>query len=535
MTSLKKVILKNTWYTTCIFIVCSVLANLCMVQVAKYVENIIYQLENFKYEDFRKTVLSACILCILYITFSFGYWFLYNCTVKKAEKLAIEYTYSHYLTKKLDFFSDKGTGDITYSVTSLSAELGGYYATFLPMLFVNITTLMILFLTIASFDLLFSLFIVLGIGLLIFLTSFVSKKLADRTAASESLAADINNTMVQSFQGISVIKAFRREAFFAQKYQKGLSEQKYKNDLIRDFWYSLYVVIYDAMTIIFPLIVLLAGFLLRERDLISIGALIAIYSLVGNMQEPMRDLASSITYYKENAARKAKLGIITEPDFNEDTAPEIQNIEVQVDHLELGNQTLLKNIQFKIQPGDIISLQGPSGCGKSTLLKLIIGFITCKGCNCYYNGILQEKVSDATRFQNISLVEQKPFLFSANIKENILLGNNFSDQLLDEVIKVCALKDMIAQYGLEKEIDWFSANISGGEMQRITIARTLIRKPKFLLLDEITASLDTKTAELIAQNIVAFAKKHNIGIIAVSHKDEFLPFSNKKIVFGQEN
>ena len=72
-------------------------------------------------------------------------------------------------------------------------------------------------------------------------------------------------------------------------------------------------------------------------------------------------------------------------------------------------------------------------------------------------------------------------------------------------------------------------------MQRITIARTLIRKPKFLLLDEITASLDAKTAELIAKNIVAFTKKYNIGIIAVSHKDEFIPFSNKKIVFGQEN
>ena len=148
---------------------------------------------------------------------------------------------------------------------------------------------------------------------------------------------------------------------------------------------------------------------------------------------------------------------------------------------------------------------------------------------------MQKEIPNTALFANISLVEQKPFLFSVSIKENILLGNDFGKEQLDEVIKVCALEEMVRQYGLEKEIDWNGGNVSGGELQRITIARTLIRKPKFLLLDEITASLDAKTAELIAKNIVAFTKKYNIGIIAVSHKDEFIPFSNKKIVFGQEN
>ncbi len=535
MTSLKKAIFKNTWYITCIFIACSVIANLSMVQVAKYVENIMYQLGNLEYKNFQKTVLSACILCILYIIFNFGYWFLYNCTVIKAEKLSLEYTYSHYLVKDLNFFSNKGTGDIAYSITSLSADVGSYYATFWSMLFVNIITLTILFLTIASFHFLFSLFVVLGIVLLIFFTSFISKKLADKTSMSESLAADINNTIIQSFQGISVIKVFRREAYFAQKYQKGLSLQKYRNDLIRDFWYSFYVVIYDAMTIIFPLIVLFVGFLSRERNLIFIGAVIAIYSLIGNMQEPIRNLASSVTYYKENASREEKLGKITEQNFCEEAAAEIQNIEVQIDHMELDGRTLLKNIQFQVHSGDVVSLQSSSGCGKSTLLKQILGFITCKGIQCYYNGTLQKEIPNTALFANISLVEQKPFLFSVSIKENILLGNDFGKEQLDEVIKVCALEEMVRQYGLEKEIDWNGGNVSGGEMQRITIARTLIRKPKFLLLDEITASLDAKTAGLIAKNIVAFTKKYNIGIIAVSHKDEFIPFSNKKIVFGQEN
>ncbi|MDE7210390.1 MAG: ATP-binding cassette domain-containing protein, partial [Lachnospiraceae bacterium] len=292
---------------------------------------------------------------------------------------------------------------------------------------------------------------------------------------------------------------------------------------------SLYTVIYEAMTIAFPVLVLLAGFLLREKDLVSVGAVVAIYSIVGLMQEPMREMADSVTLYKENANREKKLGEIVEPYFGEEIIPAMNKINVEISALDLGGKTLLENVCFEINRGDVVSLQGPSGCGKSTLLKLLIGFVRYEGCKCYYDGVLQDEIPDEVRYANISLVEQRPFLFTASIKENIFLGEEFGEELLDEVLRTCALEEMVAQYGLEKEIDWAGGNVSGGEMQRITIARTIIRKPRFLLLDEVTASLDAKNAEEVAQNIVVFAKKYNIAIVAVSHKDEFVKLSNKKV------
>ncbi len=526
---LKKAIYKNTWYMTGLFIAFSVIANFCMVSVAKEIEGIISQLEIMQLDGFKKIVLYAGMLCVFYIIFSFGYWFLYNCVVKKATRLSVEYAYGNYLTKRLDFFEDKGVGDIAYSVLSLAEDIGIYYATFWPMLFVQAVTLLILFGTVASYNILFSVFVMLGIVLMIFLTSFISKKLSDRTLMSENLAADINNRVVQSFQGISIIKVFRREGYFAKQYREGLSAQKFKNDIIRDFWYSLYTVIYEAMTIAFPVLVLLAGFLLREKDLVSVGAVVAIYSIVGLMQEPMRELADSVTLYKENANREKKLGEIVEPYFGEEIIPAMNKINVEISALDLGGKTLLENVCFEINRGDVVSLQGPSGGGKSTLLKLLIGFVRYEGCKCYYDGVLQDEIPDEVRYANISLVEQRPFLFTASIKENIFLGEEFGEELLDEVLRTCALEEMVAQYGLEKEIDWAGGNVSGGEMQRITIARTIIRKPRFLLLDEVTASLDAKNAEEVAQNIVVFAKKYNIAIVAVSHKDEFVKFSNKKV------
>ncbi len=527
--SLKKVIDRSTWYWTCIFIIFSVVANFCMVNVAKKIEQIIGQMTEMKSDDFMKIILSAGFFCAFYVIFNFGYWFMYNCVVKKAIKLATEYTYSNYLIKKLDYFSGRGAGDIVYSVVCLAGEIGTHYATFWPMLFVNAITLIILFATIASYNILFSIFVMLSICLLIFLTSFISKKLADKTLASENLAANINSRMVQNFQGISIIKVFRRENYFADKYRRGLSEQKYKNDVVRDFWYSLYVVIYGAMTIIFPIVVLLAGFWMREKNLVSVGAVVAIYSIVGLMQEPMRELADSVTLYKENINREKKLGSIVEPYFGEKIVPSMEKIVVKITNLEMGGKKLAEDIGFEIERGDIIALQGPSGCGKSTILKLIIGFIECDGCECYYDGILQDEISDEMRYANISLVERKPFLFTASIKENIILGEEFEPELLQEVLKVCMLEEMVRQYGLEKEIDWAGGNVSGGEMQRITIARTIIRKPRFLLLDEVTASLDARTAEAVAENIVIFAKKYDIAIVAVSHKEEFVRLSNKKV------
>lgn len=527
--SLERKILKNTWYMTCTFIIFSIAANFCMVSVAKKIEEIIGELESLESGSFFKIVVNAGILCGLYILFSFGYWFLYNCVVKRAVKLSIEYAYGNYLMKELDFFSGKGVGDIVYLILSLAADIGVHNATFWPMLFVNAVTLVILFAAIASYNIIFSVMVILGISLLIFFTSFISKKLADRTLVSENLMADINSRMVQNFQGISIVKLFRREHYFLEKYRRGLSQQKYRNDLIRDFWYSLYVVVYGAMTVVFPILVLLAGFWLKGKGLVSVGAVVAIYSIVGLMQEPMREIADSVTLYKENANRKKKLGSFVEPYFGNERIPRIKEIKVQVSKLEMDGKILFEDIHFAVKGGDVVSLCGPSGCGKSTLLKLIIGFCRCEGVECYYDGVLQDNFSSSARYANIALVEQKPFLFTASIRENILLGEEFPKELFEEVLSVCVLEEMAEKYGLDKEIDWTGDNVSGGEMQRITIARALIRKPSFLLLDEVTASLDAVTSEMVAKNIVSFARKYDIAVIAVSHKEEFSKKSNKKI------
>ena len=113
-------------------------------------------------------------------------------------------------------------------------------------------------------------------------------------------------------------------------------------------------------------------------------------------------------------------------------------------------------------------------------------------------------------------------MFYDSIINNISLGEKYTQDLLDEVIDCCCLRKFINQYGFDKIIDNQDSNISGGEKQRLSLARMLIRKPSLILLDEATANI-------LASNIYNYCKKYNITAVAISHKNEFNKYANKLI------
>ena len=152
-----------------------------MVQIAKNIEQVIFMLENFQYEAFTDVIVKTLLLCFGYVFCNYMYFFTYQCVDKKAQRIAVECCYASYLNKKLAYFSGQGTGDIVYSITSLAAEIGSYYAIFWQTLLVNVITLLVLFLTISSYNFTLAVTISLGMLALILLTSFLSNKIAEGT------------------------------------------------------------------------------------------------------------------------------------------------------------------------------------------------------------------------------------------------------------------------------------------------------------------------------------------------------------------
>jgi len=195
------------------------------------------------------------------------------------------------------------------------------------------------------------------------------------------------------------------------------------------------------------------------------------------------------------------------------------------------NIKTLDNLNFEIKKYDFFAITGSSGVGKTTLLNILMGLlepskgqITCDGFN------IQESIK---KWQNIiSFVPQNIVLFDGTIKENIILGIDYNKEKYDDVIEKTMLKDFIKSLP-EKEntlVGERGFKVSGGERQRIAIARALYREPKLIFLDEATNSLDSKTEDELIESILKL--KNYMTFVIIAHNNKIKEICNKKLELG---
>ena len=191
--------------------------------------------------------------------------------------------------------------------------------------------------------------------------------------------------------------------------------------------------------------------------------------------------------------------------------------------------TILNDINLEIQEGEIVSILGPSGCGKTTLLNLILGITDCDGGTISFQGEDITKVPMEKRGFNI--VFQDYALFpNLNVYKNIVYGLRNKPGIstapeVDELIELLGLKEH-----LTKKID----QLSGGQKQRVALARTLVMKPKILLLDEPLSALDGVIKESIKEKIKTIAREFHLTTIIVTHDpEEALTLSDEVMIINQ--
>jgi ATP-binding cassette subfamily B protein len=264
------------------------------------------------------------------------------------------------------------------------------------------------------------------------------------------------------------------------------------------------------------------------RQQITIGQFFSLLFYSFYIFTPLQELGNVINIYRETEVSLQNFqDILDTPRDPKPVNPEPVDelLTLQFEGVSFQHQSssvlALDEISFSAAQGDTVAFVGPSGAGKSTLVKLLVGLYAPKSGSILYNGIPSNRVDlDALR-EKIGFVTQDTQLFSGSIRENLLFVNpNATDAECMKVLQQAAAHSLLsrADRGLDTLIGEGGVKVSGGEKQRLSIARALLRHPQLLVFDEATSSLDSLTEEEISRTIREVATNQEAVTILIAHR-----------------
>jgi ABC-type bacteriocin/lantibiotic exporter with double-glycine peptidase domain len=350
----------------------------------------------------------------------------------------------------------------------------------------------------------------------------------------------------ESLEGIRTIKALNLSHKFSRLTQirlLSLNREEFKIGMLGSLSFSIGEVIRTSGGIL----ILWFGARLVINGSLTLGSLFAFYALLDNLMGPLYNF----TGFNKNlqmamAATKRFYELYSVKSTIEDSPsagrlPEQLEGSVKFKDVYFsynGKDYILKGVNLNIPPKSITAIAGSSGVGKTTLCNLILRFYDpCSGSIFIDDNNIKEIKTNDLR-QKVGLISQDPFLFSGTIKENILIAaKRGSAQDMIQAAKIADIHNFIMTLPKEYEtkIGERGVNISGGQKQRIIIARTILQKPKILILDEATSSLDVKSETKIHQALFEMLGKITIIIIthrlsAIKNVDNIMVLDNGEIL-----
>ena len=201
---------------------------------------------------------------------------------------------------------------------------------------------------------------------------------------------------------------------------------------------------------------------------------------------------------------------------------------LEVKHLSfsVGEKEILKDISFKIQKGDFITIKGPSGSGKSTLLKLLAAIMNPSAGEIIYKGkpLSEYEITDYRK--EVSYSFQNAALFGTTVADNLMFPYEIRNEPFDRDRAIALLdKVMLSEQYLDQKI----TELSGGEKQRVALIRNVLFTPEVLLLDEVTSALDAENRKVISDAVLRLNRENNITVLWVTHNTDEINDASKTI------
>ncbi len=364
--------------------------------------------------------------------------------------------------------------------------------------------------------------VAVGVTILPLMASILT---GSRLSAAEKRVSDRNKTFTATLAdclgGFAVVKSFKAERemlrLFAEK-NRELEGEKYKRRKIQ----TVVGMIGTLTGMLAQFGVFIAGaYLAIKGRSITAGTVVMFVNLMNFMIQPVSELPGLL------AGRKAALGLVkklaedltdnTEAEGTETVTGLKQGIELSGVSFSYDEKEILHDVSLSLEAGRAYAIVGASGSGKSTLLNLLMAPGLAYNGKVLYDGVDIRDIRSESLYELISVIQQNVFVFSASIRDNVTMFRDFPKEEMDEAIRLAHLDTLLSERGEGYLCGENGCNLSGGEKQRISIARSLLKKSSVLLADEATAALDRETAWQVSSDILDL---EGITRVVVTHSLE---------------
>ena len=424
-------------------------------------------------------------------------------------------------------FEDQRSGETLSILSKVRSDTERFIVSFINVVFGIVVG--VIFVSIYAFRLHWSIMPIYVGGMLIlaFLTSFLSKKIKiiQKNIVKETTA--LAGTTTESLRNIELVKSLGLTNQEVKRLNTntykilGLELRKVKSIRTLSFIQGTFVNLLRQI-IMFTLLWLVFGGKLTGGQVIAL----TFYSFF--IFGPLQEIGNIILSYREAEASLNNFDNLMKkaPEMEPAKPKSLGSIEslsfqhVAFQHKTAG-QKAIDDISFNVRVGETIAFVGPSGSGKSTLMKLLVGLYRPQEGKILYNNLDETEIHFDDLRNQIGFVTQDTNLFSGTIKENLLFVNpGASDALLNDVLQKASCTNLLsrAEKGLDTMIGEGGLKLSGGEKQRLSIARALLRKPHLLIFDEATSALDSLTEEEITNTIKDISSQKEQITILIAHR-----------------
>lgn len=454
--------------------------------------------------------------------------------------------YQHYQELSMAFYKKNNTGDIMNRISEDVSRVRMYlgpgimYTINLVALFVMVIYVML------SIDVELTLYALAPLPILSIMIYYVSNKINQKSESVQRQLSYLSTFSQESFSGIRIIKSFVKEKYMNKTLKEEAEKYKDTNlDLVRleAFFFPIMMMLIGLSTIL----TIYIGGIKSINGEISTGNIAEFIIYVNMLTWPVTALGWVTSLVQRAAASQTRINEFL------NTLPEIQNpsdhhieIKGEIEFKNVGfvypdsGTEALKDISFKVQPGQTLAIIGKTGSGKSTIADLVCRLFDSNAGEILIDGQSIKEVNLNDLRSSIGYVPQEVFLFSDSIKNNISFGlkdGTVDQEAIETAAKQAAIYSNIESFPkkFETELGERGITLSGGQKQRISIARAIIKHPQILIFDDCLSAVDTETEETILNNLKVLMQNKTALIIShrissVQHADQILVLDDGEVI-----